>query len=60
MALKRIKVATLEGSPVSVWYSEEWQEYVVKLAKKPNASYHTSDKNDALRTAQVMRNTVEV
>lgn len=56
--MKKINVATLAGSPVSVWYCEEWSEYQVKVQGKPKATYHTDDKNDALRTAQVMRNTL--
>lgn len=56
-SLKQIKVSTLVGSAISVWYSTEWQEYQVKVKGNPKATYHTSDKTDALSTAQVMRNT---
>lgn len=54
--MKRVKVETLIGSKISVWYCDEWQEYQVKVAGKPKATYHTDDKKDALQTAQVMRN----
>ena len=56
--LRRVKVETLAGSPVSVWYSSDWQEYQVKIAGVPKATYHTDDKQDALQTAQRMRNDV--
>ena len=55
--MKRLKVDTLTGSPVTVWYCEEFAEYQVRVAGKPKATYHTDDRADALRTAQVMRNT---
>lgn len=58
--MKRIKVDSLAGSPISVWWNAEWQEYVVKVKGKPNASYHTSDRGDAMATAQKMRNDVEL
>jgi hypothetical protein len=54
--MRRIKVLSLVGSPVSVWWDSEWQEYVVKLAGNKAATYHTSDRDDALATAQRMRN----
>lgn len=55
---KKLKVPSLEGSPVAVYYSSEWEEYVVKVKGKPQASYHTSDKKDALQTAQRMLNSL--
>lgn len=58
--MKKIKVVGLEGSGISVWFCEEWEEYQVKVSGKPKATYHTSDRNDALRTAQVMRNSQKV
>lgn len=59
MALKKIKQPdTLKGSPVSIWFDDEWEEYQVKVQGKPKATYHTDDKADALATAQVMRNTI--
>jgi hypothetical protein len=57
--LRQVKVATLAGSPVSVWFSSEWQEYQVKVAGKPKATYHTDCRSDALATAQVMRNNLD-
>lgn len=57
MALKRIKVPELGYGPVSVWYCPEWEEYQVKIQGRPKATYHTPHRTDALRTAQVMRNT---
>lgn len=56
MALKRIKVDTLAYGPVSVWWDTEWHEYLVKVQGKPKATYHTDDRDDALTTAQLMRN----
>lgn len=59
MAMKKVKLPeTLKGTPVSVWFDEEWEEYQVKVKGQPKATYHTSDKTDALSTAQVMRNTI--
>jgi len=56
-AIKRIKVPTLVGSRVSVWFDPDWNEYQVRLSGNRDATYHTSDKLDALATAQHMRNT---
>lgn len=58
--MKRLKVDTLNGSRVTVWFCKDWNEYQVKVSGKPQATYHTDDRADALRTAQVMRNTVGV
>ena len=58
--MKRIKVESLAGSAVSVWWCAEYQEYQVKLAGNKRATYHTDDKQDALATAQLMRNNQEV
>lgn len=57
-ALKKVKVPALEGSGVTVYFSPEWEEYVVKVRGKPQADYHTSDKTDAFATAQRMRNSL--
>ena len=53
---KAIKVATLAYGPVSIRWDSEWQEYQVRIAGKPDATYHTTDKEDAIATAQHMRN----
>lgn len=58
--MKRVKVASLAGSPVSVWFDDEYEEYQVKVAGNKNATYHTDDKDDALSTAQYMRNNIEL
>lgn len=54
--MKRVSVPSLVGSPVSVWWDSEFCEYVVKVRGNKAASYHTDDKQDALATAQLMRN----
>ena len=54
--MKRVSVPSLVGSPVSVWWDSEFSEYVVKVRGNKDASYHTDDKQDALATAQLMRN----
>ena len=54
-----IHVATLVYSPVSVRYDREYEEYQVRIAGKPDATYHTSDREDALSTAQQMRNNLQ-
>lgn len=58
MALKRIKVDTLNYGPVSVWYDRELAEYQVKVKGSPESTYYTSDRADALATAQAMRNSL--
>lgn len=55
---KRIEVPSLVGSPVSVVFDREWEDYRVKVAGKPAATYYTNDRADALATAQRMRNTI--
>lgn len=57
--MKRIKVLSLVGSPISVWWNADWEEYQVKVSGNKNATYHTSDRQDALATAQTMRNNLE-
>lgn len=56
MALKKINVDTLVYGPVSVYWDTEHQEYVVKVSGAPDATYHTTDKQDAISTAQWIRN----
>jgi len=56
--MKKLTIATLTYSKISVWFDAEYDEYQVRVAGNKNATYYTNDKNDALRTAQVMRNTI--
>ena len=42
------------NADVKVYRDAEWDEYVVKVKGKPEASYHTDDKQDALATANIM------
>ena len=58
--MKKLNIATLSGSPITVWYSEEYDEYQVKVKGNKNATYFTNDKKDALQTAQLMRNTIVI
>lgn len=58
--MKKLNIPTLSGSPISVWFCEEYEEYQVKVKGNKNATYFTNDKNDALQTAQVMRNTIVI
>ena len=53
---KQLKTPSLTGSPVSIWFDADWNEYQVRIAGKLKATYHTDCKRDALQTAQVMRN----
>lgn len=53
---KPVKVPSLAYGPVSVRFDTEWEEYQVRIAGMPKATYHTDDREDAIRTAQVMRN----
>jgi hypothetical protein len=53
---REIRVATLAGSPISVRFDTDFEEYQVRVAGNKKASYHTTDKQDALATAQRMRN----
>lgn len=56
MALKRIKVDILADGRVSVWYDRELDEYQVRGNGMPGFTYYTTDRKDALATAQVMYN----
>lgn len=56
MALRKLDVPTLAYGPVSVYYDSEYQEYQVRYRGKPEATYFTDDRADALATAQQMRN----
>ena len=58
MALRKIKnqPSTLIGSPITIYYDSDYSEYQVKIKGQPDATYFTNDINDALRTAQLMRN----
>ena len=58
--MKKLNIPTLNGSHVSVWFNAEFEEYQVKVSGNKNATYFTNDKNDALQTAQVIRNTIKV
>ena len=42
------------NSDVKVYRCTEYNEYIVKVKGKPNASYHTDDKQDALDTANLI------
>lgn len=42
------------NADVKVYRDTEYDEYVVKVKGKPNASYHTDDKQDALTTADII------
>jgi hypothetical protein len=39
---------------VKVYRCTEYSEFVVRVNGKPNASYHTDDKQDALDTANII------
>lgn len=54
--MKKLSVATLAYSHISIYYNSEYGEYQVRVKGNKNATYYTNDKSDALRTAQVMRN----
>ena len=59
MSIKKIKVPELGGCGfVSVYYDNDLYEYQVRISGKPNATYFTDDKKDAIQTAQKMRNDV--
>lgn len=60
MALRKIKVSSLIGSPVSVYFNSEYSEYVVRIKGNSAADYFTGDKQDALQTAHRMRNSIKV
>jgi hypothetical protein len=54
MTRKLISVIKGTRDTVKVYRDRDWGEYVVIPAHKPKASYHTTDKDDALDTAAVM------
>lgn len=43
----------LIGTPVSIWYDEEWEEYQVRVEGAPESSTHfTDDLWDAVDTSR--------
>lgn len=59
MSVKKIKVPELGGCGfISVYFDSELGEYQVRVRGNKDATYFTDDKVDAVRTAQVMRNSV--
>lgn len=58
MAARKIKnqPASLAYSPIAIYYDSEYGEYQVRIKGRPNDTYYTDDKNDAISTAQHMRN----
>tara|TARA_Y100000310_G_C20387431_1_gene671128 strand:- start:289 stop:576 length:288 start_codon:yes stop_codon:yes gene_type:complete len=60
IVVKKIKTITSKSKRynVVVYWNAEWQEYVVKLyvdgQEQKAASYHTSDREDAIGTAEEM------
>lgn len=58
MAARKIKnqPASLVNSGIAIYFDSDYGEYQVKIKGKPNATYFTDDKADALSTAQAMRN----
>jgi hypothetical protein len=58
--MKKLNIPTLAGSPITVFYCGEYDEYQVRVKGNKNATYFTNDRKDALQTAQVMRNTVVI
>lgn len=55
---KTIAVPSLAYGPVSIRFDRDWEEYQVRIKGNPEATYHTTDRDDALGTAQRMRNTL--
>lgn len=49
--MKKVKQVTQR---ITIWYSDEWDEYQVKVKGIPDATYHTDDKQDAVDTAAHM------
>lgn len=57
MSKKRIKAPDLGPCEfIKVYWDSVWQEYSVTVQDKPEATYFTTDRADALSTAQAMRN----
>lgn len=52
--MKKIKVDALVYGPVSVWYDDYLEEYQVRVQGLPDATYYTTDRKDAIATAQAM------
>ena len=46
-------IAKIDG--IVVKYNPALSEYTVQIVGKPETAYFTSDKTDAMRTAQIMR-----
>ena len=57
--MKHVKLPeTLTGTPISIWYAADLDEYQVKVKGNKKATYFTNDRADAMATAQNMRNTI--
>lgn len=57
MSKKRIKAPDLGPCEfIKVYWDSDWQEYSVTVKGSPEATYFTTDRADALSTAQAMRN----
>jgi len=52
--MKRITTYLGPKVNVTVWYSADLEEYEVRVAGKPNATYYTDDKDDAMATARTL------
>jgi hypothetical protein len=59
MTARKIKTQppSLAGSPVSIYYDSDYEEYQVRIKGRPDDTYFTDDKADAVSTAIHMRNT---
>lgn len=57
-SMRKIKnqPASLVYSPIAIYYDSEYGEYQVRVKGRPNDTYFTNDKADAISTAQRMRN----
>ena len=60
--MARYIIKTLTGindATVKVYRDTDWDEYQAVIPGEPDATYHTDDKADALRTAATMLSDIE-
>ena len=58
--LQPIMRPELIGTPVSIWYDEDWEEYQVRVEGAPESSTHfTDDLWDAVDTSRYIVNNLD-
>ena len=56
--IRKVPAKNLINSPISIWYSKDLNEYQIVVKGKPQATYFTENRDDAINTAQSMLDTL--